>query len=88
MLDATTGVTLQFILDVFSSVLLHDSGFPYEQRVYFVFLFLKLDYESCNHNVSECHIIIADIVLSGHGVGVDRLTTFMEQQMALNMVQL
>ncbi len=38
-------------------------------------------------DVSECHII-ADIVLSGHGVGVDRLTTFMELQMALNMVQL
>lgn len=38
-------------------------------------------------DVSECHII-ADIVLSGRGVGVDRLTTFMERQMALNMVQL
>jgi hypothetical protein len=37
-------------------------------------------------NVSECHII-ADMVLSGHGVGVNRLTTLMEPQMALNMVQ-
>jgi hypothetical protein len=35
MLDATTGATLQFILDVFSDFLLHDSGFPYEQCVYF-----------------------------------------------------